>query len=536
MAKKATLQQKLSSLFGIGQNNVFKLKQNQAVRVDTSTINLNKDNINSNDTDKFYKYQRLRTSNYAQGYDGYLNAKNRIQLYYDYEIMDDDSLISAALDIYAEESSMHDLNENVITVVSDNAKIKSLLETLFYETLNINFNLTSWSRQLCKYGDFFLKLDISSEYGIYGANPVSAYNVTRNEEYTPDGQKVEFVLSDMNTYGGNVFQSYEMIHFRLLSDHNYLPYGKSVIEPARKSWKMLTMLEDAMLIHRIMRAPEKRAFKIDVGNLSPDEIDGYMEDMINSLRKEPYIDPRTGEYNLNFNVNNMLEDYYLPVRGGQSGTEIDSISGVEYDIVDDLEYAKDKVIAGLNIPKPFLSYEDVVDNRSNLVQQDMRFSRKIGRIQRIMLSEFNKIAAIHLMVHGISDEELLDFKLKLNISSVIYEQEQNELIDQRISLANDVIESKFFSREWAYKNILGLSDEEIKTEQAKVIEDLKLAYRHEEIESNGEDPLEAEPEELEEKLQESHTTKASTDLIVELKDIRKRLRNSNYLSDDTLVD
>lgn len=536
---KLNLQQKLQSLFGIGQLNIFKLNKNKVVRVDTQKVDLENNNLNTETTKKFNKYKRIRKSSYQQGYDSYVNMKNRIQLYYDYEVMDDDSLISSALDIYADESSMQDINEKVLTVSSDNDKIKRLLETLFYDTLNINFNLSSWARQLCKYGDFFLKLDLNSEYGIYGVQPISPYNMTREEIFTENGVEVKYTLSDMNAYGGTSFESYEIIHFRLLNDHNYLPYGKSVIEPARKSWKMLTMLEDAMLIHRIMRAPEKRVFKIDVGNLKPDEIDSYMEDIINGLKKEPYIDPSTGDYNMNFNVMNMLEDYYLPVRGGQSGTEVESINGLDYDTMDDIEYVKDKVIAGLKIPKSFLSFEDVIDNRSNLVQQDMRFSRTIARIQRTILSELNKIAAIHLMIHGIVDDELLDFQLKLNISSVIYEQEQNELLSERISLANDAIDSKFFSREWVYKNIFHMSDDELQTEQSKVIDDLKLAYRHDEIESSGEDPLDATEEDddmMNESVKMSYTKQSNTDLIMQLKNIRNTLKNNNYLNDNTIID
>jgi len=273
--------------------------------------------------------------------------------------MDMDPILASALDIYADECVTKNELGKILTVTTDDNNIKQILENLFYDILNIEFFLWSWTRNLVKYGDFYLKLYISPEYGVYLAEPISSYSVTRvensdinNKNYTkfqinlPEGGKIEDV------------ENYQMAHFRLLSDSNFLPYGKSMIEGARRVWKQLSLMEDAMLIHRVIRAPEKRIFKIDVGNIPPQEVDQYIEKIINKTKKIPYIDPTTGDYNLRYNIQNLLEDFYLPVRGSDSGTSIEPLSGMEFTGIDDIEYLRNKMLAALKIPKAFLGYEE----------------------------------------------------------------------------------------------------------------------------------------------------------------------------------
>ncbi|HAI36821.1 MAG TPA: hypothetical protein DCM40_01095, partial [Maribacter sp.] len=208
------------------------------------------------------------------------------------------------------------------------------------------FNLWPWIRNMVKYGDFFLKLDITEKFGVTNVSPISSYELFREEGYDPaDPEGVRFVHeslvgTNMSSSGQQktFYENYEIAHFRLLSDTNFLPYGKSMIESARKTWKQLTLMEDAMMIHRIMRAPERRIFKIDIGNIPPSEVENHMNQVVNKMKKVPFVDNQTGQYNLKFNMENMLEDYYLPIRGGQSGTEIDTLSGMEFNGIDDIEY------------------------------------------------------------------------------------------------------------------------------------------------------------------------------------------------------
>jgi len=421
----------------------------------------------------------------------------KLQLYGDYEIMDEDSIISAALDIYADESTLRDEFGDVLTINSKNEEVKKILHNLFYDIINIEFNLWPWVRNMCKYGDFYLKLDIAEKMGIIGVTPISSYEMYRHENFDPNNPElVQFVqdasMGGQSGYNSKVakveYDNYEIAHFRLLSDTNFLPYGKSMIEPSRKCWKQLTLMEDAMMIHRIMRAPEKRIFKVDIGNIPPAEVDTYMQRVINKSKKTPYVDTKTGQYDLKYNMNNMMEDFYLPVRGGQSGTEIDTLSGMEWTGIDDVNYLKERMFAALKIPKAFIGYEEGVEGKATLAAQDVRFARTIERIQRILVSELTKIAIVHLYSQGYNDEDLADFDLQLTNPSTIYQQEQIELWNSKIQLAREIKDTQILSEDWVYKNVFELSDEDIQSEREKVIADAKERFRKMQLEQEGNDP------------------------------------------------
>lgn len=287
----------------------------------------------------------------------------RTMLFKDYESMDSDPIISSALDIYADESTVKNENGDVLMIKSENEKVREELENLFYDVMNIEFNIWPMTRGLCKYGDFYYFLEISDTYGIVNIIPLSVYELERIEEY--DGNnvaRVYFKTVGASSISGE-FEKFQIAHFRMMSDTNFLPYGKSILEAARRVWKQLTLMEDAMLIHRITRAPEKRIFKIDVGNVTPDKIKYVMEDIINQVKKVPFIDERTGEYNLRYNLENMLEDFYIPVRGGDSGTEIETLSGLSFDSIESIEYLRNKMMAALKVPKAFLGYEEEIGSK-----------------------------------------------------------------------------------------------------------------------------------------------------------------------------
>ena len=448
------------------------------------------------------RYQKIYAGAGMSGYSDSLTTKSmRLNLFQDYEAMDADAIISSALDIYSDESTMKSEYGEVLTINSDNDQIKKILHNLFYDILNIEFNLWPWIRNMCKYGDFFLKLEIDEKYGITNVVPLPVYDVSRLEGLDPENPEfVKFVIessSQASRYKRQdsamkeELENFQVAHFRLLSDSNYLPYGKSQIEGARKIFKQLNLMEDAMLIHRIMRAPEKRVFKLDIGNIPPAEVDNYMQQVINKMKKTPIIDETTGDYNLRYNMQNITEDFFLPVRGGDSGTSIDSLPGLTYEATEDIEYLKNKLLSSLRIPKAFLGFEENVGSKATLAAEDVRFARTIERIQRISISELTKIAIVHLYAQGYQDSDLINFDLKLTSPSTIYEQEKIELWDSKTRLASSMIQDGLLSSEWIYKNIFNFTDEEIKSEDKGIIDDFKQKFRRSQIENEGNDPQES---------------------------------------------
>jgi len=425
----------------------------------------------------------------------------RLALFKDYESMDSDPIISSALDIYSDESTMKGQYGQVVEIKSDNENIKEILHNLFYDIMNIEFNLWPWVRNMVKYGDFFLHLDINEKYGITNVVPLSPYEVVRAEGEDPENPYyTKFYLESIegaHPYFGQKssgqgkieFENFQIAHFRLANDSNFLPYGKSMIESTRKIWKQLTLMEDAMLIHRIMRAPSKRVFKIDIGNIPPNEVDNYMQRIINKMKKTPFLDEQTGEYNLKYNIQNLTEDFFMPVRGGDSGTEINELGGIDYDSTEDVEYLKNKLLASLRVPKAFLGFDENVGGKATLAAEDVRFARTIERIQRIIVSELTKIAVVHLYSQGYTDEDLVNFELELASPSTMYEQEKIELWGQKVSLARDMISDKILPYQWIYDNIFNFSDDEKVDIQQQIINDQKEKFRHSQIEMEGNDPM-----------------------------------------------
>jgi len=425
----------------------------------------------------------------------------RLALFKDYEAMDSDPIISSALDIYSDESTMKGEYGQVIDIKTDNENIKEILNNLFYDIMNVEFNLWPWVRNMVKYGDFFLHLDISEKYGITNVVPLSPYEVIRAEGEDPENPYyTKFYLESIegaHPYFGQKssgkgkieFENFQIAHFRLANDSNFLPYGKSMVESTRKIWKQLTLMEDAMLIHRIMRAPSKRVFKIDIGNIPPNEVDNYMQRIINKMKKTPFMDESTGEYNLKYNMQNLTEDFFMPVRGGDSGTEISELSGIDYDSTEDIEYLKNKLLASLRVPKAFLGFDENVGGKATLAAEDVRFARTIERIQRIIISELTKIAVVHLYSQGYTDEDLVNFELNLASPSTMYEQEKIELFGQKVSLARDMLSDKILPYEWIYDNIFNFSDKQKVEIENQIIDDQKQKFRHSQIEMEGNDPM-----------------------------------------------
>jgi hypothetical protein len=454
------------------------------------------------------RYTKLQRSFYGDQMAAQSMAYHQVrrELFRDYDAMDNDPIISSALDIYADECTLKNEFGEVVQIKSKNEKIKEILENLFYDVLNIEFNLWSWTRNMVKYGDFFLLQEIQPGVGILNVKPLPVYELERMENTDPNNPNyVKFKLNH-DPAGKGEYENYEVVHFRLLSDTNFLPYGKAMIENGRRIWKQVSLMEDAMLIHRIMRAPDKRVFKIDIGNIPPQEVDNYMQKIISKMKKTPFVDKRTGDYNLKYNIQNLTEDFFLPVRGGDSGTQIDSLGGLEYTAIDDIDYLKNKLFAALKIPKAYLGYDENVNGKATLAAEDVRFARTIERIQRTLISELTKIAVTHLAAQGIEGTDMVDFELDLVNPSTIYEQEKVNLWSEKVRLVSDIQQLNMVSKDWTYKNIFNFSEDEVDSQKEQLIDDLKDRFRYRSIEDEGNDPaMEAEPTDIEDELEELKT-------------------------------
>lgn len=455
------------------------------------------------------RYNRIYTTSPTSLY-GYQSSFNyqtlRTQLYSEYDAMDTDAIIASALDILSEESTLKNDMGEVLHIRSNDENIQKILYNLFYDVLNIEFNLSWWIRNMCKYGDFFLKLEASEKYGVYNVIPFAAFNIERQEHYDPENPTAVRFRYDpdglaADTYGyfktpnqhdskSIYFDNYEMAHFRLLTDVNYLPYGRSYIEPARKLFKQYTLMEDAMLIHRIVRAPEKRVFYMNVGGIPPAEVENFMQKAISKMKRTPYIDQQTGEYNLKYNMQNLMEDFYIPMRGNDTSTKIETLGGLQYDGITDVNYLRDKLFAALRIPKAFLGYDEKLQGKATLAAEDIRFGRTVEKLQRIIVSELYKIAFVHLYIQGYRDESLTNFELSLTTPSIIYDQERVMLLKEKMDLAQSMMDSQLISTDWIYDNIFHLSQDQYEEMRELVLQDAKRKFRVSQIENEGNDPLE----------------------------------------------
>jgi len=455
--------------------------------------------------DRFHKVYTTSTAygvnlNLAQNY-----KSARVQIYADYDAMDTDAIIASALDIISDECTLKNEQGEVLQIRSSDENIQRLLYNLFYSVLNIEFNLWSWIRNMCKYGDFYLKLEIAEKYGVFNVIPFSSYNIAREEGYNPKNpNEVRFkfdpnaAISSTTGYSaaknesdpGLYFDNYEMAHFRLTGDVNYLPYGRSYLEPARKLFKQYVLIEDAMLIHRIVRAPEKRVFYVNIGAIPPGEVENFMQRMINKMKKTPLMDPQTGQYNMKYNMQNMLEDMYIPVRGNDQSTRIDTAKGLDYNGIEDVQYFREKLFAALKIPKAFLGYEKDLTGKATLAAEDIRFARTIERLQRIVTSELTKIALVHLYANGYTNESAANFTLSLTNPSIIYDQERIALFKEKIDLANQAMENKILPRDFIYDKIFHFSEDQYSEMEDMIIEDQKRAFRYKQINEEGNDPSE----------------------------------------------
>lgn len=418
-------------------------------------------------------------------------AYDRMSRYSDFSEMETTPEIASALDIYAEETVSVDDRGQSLHIHSDNRKIQEILENLFYDVLNIEFNLVMWVRNLCKYGDFFLYIEVDPQYGVTHAFPIPIAEIEREEGFDPEDPAA--VRFRWVSRGNQTLENWQIVHFRLLGNDAFLPYGSSVLESARRIWRQLILIEDAMLVYRVIRAPERRVFYIDVGNVAPEDIPNYMKQAQDNLKRNKVIDKDNGRVDLRYNPLSVDEDYFLPVRGSENGTKIDTLAGGQNTAaIEDVEYIQKKLFAALKIPRAYLGYDEDVGSKATLAQEDIRFSRAIQRIQKTILSELNKLAIVHLYSHGFVEEDLLDFDLKLSNPSSIAQQQKLELISTKFDIAAKAPEG-IVDRDWIRKNVMGLTNVDIeaieKGREDDKLRDLELEATTSEASAGGADAV-----------------------------------------------
>ena len=413
------------------------------------------------------------------GGQGYV-TQERMSRLQDFNEMDAYAEINAALDIYADESVAQDAAGKSLHIHSDNPAIKKNLEELFYNTLNAEFNLRPWTRNLCKYGDFYLYIDVSPEYGVINVVPIPVNELTREEGFDPhDPLAVRFRWM---TLGNRTLENWEVAHFRLMGNDQYLPYGSSMLDGARRIWRQLVLIEDAMLVYRVTRSPERRVFYVDVGGVAPDEIANYMEAAKTNIKSSQVQDRATGRVDLRYNPLSVEEDYWIPVRGSDTNTRIDTLqAGQNTGNVEDVQYIQKKLIAALKVPAAYLGYNDAIPGSSGLAQVDVRFSRTVNMIQRTIVSELNKIAMVHLFAAGFRGDDLIDFEIRLSNPSTIAQQQKLELLRTRFEIAGTAppaspgSESPLMSERWIQRNVMGLNDQEILQNKREKLDDVRAA-------------------------------------------------------------
>lgn len=402
-------------------------------------------------------FKKELSSLYVRALASYANYE-RLSRYSDYNEMEYTPELHSALDIYADEATVKNDDGDVIEITSKNAEVKDVLETLFHEVININFNAWSWMRHFCKFGDFALFVDATEENGILNLMPIPINEIEREEGYdVKDPMAVRF---RWQTRGNTIIENWQIVHFRLLGNDAYLPYGSSVLEPARRIWRQLILIEDAMLVYRIVRSPERRVFHIEIANTPPEQVDAFIEQVKTQMKRNTVVDSSTGRVDLRYNPLSVEEDYFLPKRGEQK-SQIDTLSGGQFTgDIEDVQYIQSKMFSAIKIPRAYLGYEDQLGSKATLAQEDVRFAKTIERIQSLFVAELNKIAIIHLYLLGYRGPDLVNFEINMGSPSTIAAQQRLELWRMKLEVAG-MAQEGIFDRSFMYRRIFNLNDKQI---------------------------------------------------------------------------
>jgi len=407
-----------------------------------------------------------------------VSAQARLSRYSDFDQMEYMPELASALDIYADEMTTFNVYNRMLRIQCPDEEIKQILETLYYKVLNIEFNLFGWSRTMCKFGDFYLYLDIDADTGIKNAIGLPSREIERMEGQ--DKTNPNYIQYQWNS-AGVTFENWQVSHFRILGNDKFAPYGTSVLDSSRRIWRQLQLLEDAMMAYRIVRSPERKVFYVDVGNIPAPDVEQFMQRFISSMKRNQIVDPDSGRVDLRYNPMSVEEDYFIPVRGGVS-TKIENLAGGSFTgDIDDVKYLREKLFAGIKIPQSYLVRgEGGEEDKGALAQKDIRFARTVQRLQRSVVTELEKVGIIHLYTLGFRGDDLINFTLRLNNPSKISELQELETWRTKFDVAGAATEG-FFSKRWIAHNLFDISDEEFLRNQRELFYDRKIATQLDQV-------------------------------------------------------
>lgn len=401
-------------------------------------------------------------------------------MYREADMMDLFPEIGAALDIYMEEATYVKPNGMMINVTSKSERIKSILEDLIYNRLSADIMFPMITRSTVKYGNTFMLLNVTEDNGVIGWKQLPVYEMQRFENGmdnpyssgfanvanidvdSPDSTK--FVWVGKNEF--TPYRNWQIAHFRLLYDSLYLPYGVSALNKARRHWRMLSMMEDMMLMYRLERSVERRVYKVNVGAIDEQDVPAYMDEVANNFKRTPIYDPLTGQIDLRRNIMSNMDDYFIPVRDPNEPNPIETLSaGNNLTAMDDIKFVQNKLCTALRVPKSFLNFEETTGDGKNLSLLDVRFTKTVNRVQQMMLMELTKVCIIHLYLLGFVDD-LTNFSLTMNNPSSQAEMMELDNLSKKIEMAKSAVADPggglpLYSITRAQKEILGWSDKQI---------------------------------------------------------------------------
>lgn len=471
-------------------------RQEAPIQKEFITASSQEDAIKTAVEDGAIRFYRSQSTKIDRGNDQrkLMYESSRMMLYYDYLSMDGYPILGAALDLLSEEATTTKSDTGqILNIYSSSEKVKKELERFFYKVMDVNTNLFYWCRNMCQYGDNFIYLELSKENGIVDFRQLASQFVERNEKYdTKNRFRAFFKYKDPNSGGEEEYMDYQVAHFRLLGTGDRLPYGCSVYEKVRRTYKQLFMMEDAMMVYRITRAAERRIYRVPVGNVPPEDVPQILEAFANNVKKKKLVDPKTGDINFKYNIASMDEDIFIADRGNTSGNFVDTLPGASnLEAISDINYLRDNLFTGLGIHKTLLGFSSDSTGEGggkNLSMLDIRFARKVNRIQQALLGELNKIAIIHLGLLGGDYESYVDdFKLSLNNPSTASDLLQLEIWKSKLEVyaqattPNQNTGLKPMSEMMARKKFFHMSEEDILNDlqeqmlESKIGEEVKSA-------------------------------------------------------------